>query len=85
MGADALVREAEQPAAAVLRVAHLAEQLPAQQPGDHLGDGGPVEPDPLPHRPLIEAGFGGQGVQDGELGEVISSETIVFHSRWCAC
>ncbi len=63
-----LVREAQQEAAAVLRVADLVEQPAAAEPADHLGDGGPVEPHPLPHRALVQAGLGDERVEDGELG-----------------
>lgn len=68
MRTDAVVGEPQQEAPPVVRVSDLVQQFPAQQPGDHLGDGGPVEPDALPHRALVQPRLGGQGVEYGELG-----------------
>ncbi|GDY61428.1 hypothetical protein SAV14893_008210 [Streptomyces avermitilis] len=67
MGAGALLREAQQEAAAVVRVADLVEQPAATEPADDLGDRGPVEADPLSDRALVEAGLGHERVQDREL------------------
>lgn len=81
MDADALLGEVEQEAAAVLRVAGLAQQAPAAEAADDLGDRRPVEAHPLPTVRWSSPGSATSVLRTANWGEVISSETIVFHSR----